>query len=222
MRFDWRLELPHWLLLGGMFALTAVVWPLVPERIPVHWNLAGQVDRYGGKFEGLALTPLLALAVYLLLLFLPRLDPLRANYDRFAGTYALLRLGVTAVLAGIHVVLVLTALGRPVDAGQAISLLVGGLFLLLGSLLPRLQPNWFAGIRTPWTLSSRLSWRKTHQVGAYYFVALGLAIIVAGVSRVDWLLWLTIVLGLTGVVCLFAYSYLVWRSDPERGDGRRE
>jgi len=53
LRIRWQSELPMWLLLAAMFVLAALTWPGAPERIPVHWNLHMQVDRYGGRFEGL-------------------------------------------------------------------------------------------------------------------------------------------------------------------------
>ena len=84
MKPDWRIEGAQIAILVAMFALAIVTWPTAPEQIPVHWNAAGEVDRYGGKFEGLLLLPLMATGPYLLLRFLPRIDPGRANYALFA------------------------------------------------------------------------------------------------------------------------------------------
>ena len=47
-----------------MFAAAAIVWPGAPARVPMHWDVGGQVDRYGGKFEGLLGLPLLALGLF--------------------------------------------------------------------------------------------------------------------------------------------------------------
>ncbi len=80
MRTNLRAELPHLAVIAAMFLLVAATWSSAPDRIPVHWDLAGQVDRYGGKFEGLLLMPLLTLGIYLLFLVAPRFDPGRANY----------------------------------------------------------------------------------------------------------------------------------------------
>ena len=88
MKTGWRLETPQIVLIALMFAAAAVAWPMAPDRIPVHWNAAGAIDRYGGRFEGLLLLPLMALGLYLLMRFLPNLDPGRANYARFGGVYA--------------------------------------------------------------------------------------------------------------------------------------
>jgi hypothetical protein len=39
----------------------------------------------------------------------------------------------------------------PVDLSRARCRLVGALFVLFGSVLGQVKPNWFVGIRTPWT-----------------------------------------------------------------------
>ena len=53
MAKNWRSEWPHWVILAAMFVAGAIAWPRVPERVPVHWSFDGQVDRYGGRFEGI-------------------------------------------------------------------------------------------------------------------------------------------------------------------------
>ncbi|MGE5199863.1 MAG: DUF1648 domain-containing protein, partial [Rhodospirillaceae bacterium] len=102
MKTNWRIELAMLALIACMFAAALVVWPSAPSEIPVHWNAAGQVDRYGGKFEGLLLLPLMALGIYLLLRFLPNIDPGRVNYARFGGAYTAIRAGVLLLMAGIY------------------------------------------------------------------------------------------------------------------------
>src|SRR4051794_3420776 len=69
----WQRELPQWVLIWVMFAMAAFAWDDAPERLPVHWNLAGEVDRYTGKTEGLLALPIIALVTYMLLLVAPQL-----------------------------------------------------------------------------------------------------------------------------------------------------
>jgi uncharacterized membrane protein len=216
MRLNWRLELPQWILIAAMFALAATVWPTAPDTMPIHWNLRGEVDGWGGKFAGLLLLPLMALGLYLLLLLLPRIDPRRASYARFAGAYAVMRFALTAFLVAVYVVTVLAALNRPVDVGSLISFLAGGLLVVLGLVLPKVQPNWFVGIRTPWTLSSRLSWEKTHRVGGWVFVVMGLAVALTGLLQTGWAFAAMMLIVLGGTLGLVVYSYFVWRDDPDK------
>lgn len=216
IRLTWRTELPQWLLILGMFLLAAATWPGAPERIPVHWNIAGEVDRYGSKVEGLLGIPLLALGIYLLMVVLPRLDPGRANYPRFAGAYTVIRLSLVTLLAVLYGVVHLWIRGRHVDVATVTPLLVGGLLVVLGSLMGKIRPNWFVGIRTPWTLSSKSAWVKTHRVGGWAFIAMGLATIATGVLRSAWAAGALLVILLGGIGGLIAYSYLAWRDAADK------
>ncbi len=52
MKFSWRTELPQLLLIVAMFAAAAWAWPQLPDRMPMHWNIRGEVDGWGNKFDG--------------------------------------------------------------------------------------------------------------------------------------------------------------------------
>ena len=216
MKSDWRLELGMLLVIAAMFAAAAAVWPSAPDAIPVHWNVSGEVDRYGGRFEGLLLLPLAALVIYLLMRYLPRIDPLRANYARFSGAYTAIRAAVLVLMAGIYGMVIAWVQQKPVDMSKLVPAALGGLFLLLGSVLGKVKPNWFVGIRTPWTLSSARSWERTHRLGGWLFMGLGLLFLLTGVFGLG-----RAGVGVFGamlavVVVLFVYSYFVWRADPEK------
>jgi uncharacterized membrane protein len=93
----------------------------------------------------------------------------------------------------------------------------GAMFVVIGNFLGKTRSNWFFGIRTPWTLSSDRSWTLTHRLGGWLFIGTGLAVIVAtALLGPDISLWIMLGLLLTGVVGLFAYSYVAWRDDPAR------
>jgi immunity protein, SdpI family len=216
MKFTWKTEWPLWALLAAMFVLAAITWPHAPDRIPVHWGLNGEVNRYGGKFEGLLLVPIIGLATYLLFLVVPRLDPGRANYAQFAGVYTLLRYSILVILALVDGIIHLWIRGVHVSIGTLIPLLVGALFVVLGSVLGKIRPNWFVGIRTPWTLSSKLAWTKTHRVGGWVFMATGLSLIVAGALNSRTVLIGAFALAFVGVLGTVVYSYIVWHGDPDR------
>ena len=219
MRTKLRIEVVQWAIIGAMFLLAAVVWPSAPDRIPVHWGLSGEPDRYGGKIEGLLLIPLITLGVYLMMLLLPKLDPRRANYALFEGAYGVLRLSTVVFLALIYGLILLWVRGFELDVAVVVPVLVGGLLVVIGNLLGKIRPNWFVGVKTPWTLSSSRSWVKTRRMAGWTFVLLGMAMVVlgfAGPADPGWALVTLVVAPLGSVLWLFVYSYLVWRSDPEK------
>lgn len=216
MKLTWRTEVPQLALIAGMVLLAGVTWSTAPERIPVHWNIAGEVDRYGGKLEGLLAIPLLSLGLYAMMLLLPRIDPGRANYPSFLSAYTTIRVALITLLALLYGMLHLALRGRPVAVSTVTPLLVGGLFVILGNLMGKIRPNWFVGIRTPWTLSSKLAWTKTHRLGGWVFILLGIGLMATAALPASW----TPAVILTGLVgftlWMLLYSYLVWRTDPDK------
>jgi hypothetical protein len=65
----------------------------LPERVPMHWNFAGEVDRYGGRIEGAFLLPGIFTAVAGVMLALSRQSPLLL----ITGFFLLLQLGISVV-----------------------------------------------------------------------------------------------------------------------------
>jgi uncharacterized membrane protein len=204
------------LLLGAMCGLSAAAWSHVPNRLAVHWNLAGDADRYGGKWEGLLGLPLIALGLALLRAFLPRLDPGRANYASYGAASTVIRIAMVAMLAGIHSLVVAVALGREPRISLVVPVLTGCLLIVLGSVMGKIRPNWFVGLRTPWTLSSKRSWTRTHRLGGWLFVLVGTTFVISGFAGSDVAHLVPILLSVTGVVTMVVYSYLEWRHDPDR------
>ena len=216
MKTAWRVELVQLLPVVAMFAVAAVCWPLVPDRMPVHWNIQGEADGFGGRFAGLMLLPLVALGTYVLTLALPRFDPLRLNYESFAGAYAAIRLAITLFFATFQVVVVLVALGYPVNINTAVGLELGVMFIVFGNVMGKIRPNWFVGVRTPWTSSSKLSWTKTHRLAGWLFIAMGLVAMAWGLTSSEWMLVAMLAFDAACVLWMVVYSYLVYRSDPAR------
>jgi uncharacterized membrane protein len=210
------LSVVQWLLVGAMFVAAVVVWPVAPDTIAVHWSLTGRPDGYAAKSVGLFFVPVIALLVQAGLKLLPRIDPNRARYVEFASAYAIASVAIVAFLAAIQAVVLAIALGRTLNVGLIVAPLAGVLLMVLGAVMGEVKPNWFFGIRTPWTLSSERSWTATHRAGRWVLGAMGLAIALAGVLQTTWALYAALVLCLAGTLGLVVYSFIVWRDDPQR------
>lgn len=214
----WPLLLVSGLVALLMFALSFWAWGQLPgdAQIPVHWGPAGQPDRYGGKFEGLMLMPLIFLGIIGLLAAVPHIDPRRGNILRSQGAYQAIWWVMLLFFAGLHGALILNILGYTVPIGQIVPAGVGVMFLVMGRYMGRIRSNFMFGIRTPWTLTSELSWRKTHLWGGRAFMVMGaLLLLVALLPPSGWWVGLLMGGGIGMVVGLFVYSYLVWRDDPD-------
>jgi uncharacterized membrane protein len=204
----------QWLIVAAMFAAAALVWQITPDSIPVHFGLNGEPNRYGGKVEGLLALPLVALGVLLLLKFVPRIDPLQERHAEFATAYNVVILAIVAFLALVYAVILAAIFNVGMNITAALSILVGLLFVVIGVVIDRVSPNWFVGIRTPWTLSSERAWVATHHAGRPVFVGMGVALVLAGLIQTTWALYVAIAICVLGGLGLIAYSYVVWRQDP--------
>jgi uncharacterized membrane protein len=101
--------------------------------------------------------PVMLLGLYLLMLLLPLLDPWRRNYARFDGVYRLLRWLTVLFMSGVCAISKAEALGYDVDAVLLLDAGTALLFVVVGNVLGQIRPNFFVGIRVPWTLAARRS-----------------------------------------------------------------
>lgn len=195
--------------------------PRLPERIPIHWNFAGEVDGYGGKGM-LILCGGLPIALVGLLWALPKWDPGRERYKKHMGPYLFLAVMVTMLMIAAGWSTALAGLGIRLPVGRIIPGLMGVMLMGLGNYMPRIRHNYTFGIRTPWTLASETVWRKTHRAGGYGFIAGGLLLILTAVFQQRWLMW-----GSMGALLLSAafslwYSWYLYQkegSGNEKGNG---
>ena len=194
-------------------------------QVPVHWGLNGQPDRFGSREEAFLGLPAMAVGITLLMAVLPLLDPRGTNLRRSGAVYLTGWVGTLCLLALVQVGMAMTALGMW-DAGPASPfhrLMTAGIALLiaaLGNVLGKARPNWFVGVRTPWTLSSDLTWERTHRWTGRLFVLVGLAGLASAFLLPAQTALLALVGGLVAVsVVSLVYSYLVWRSAPDKRTG---
>ena len=217
MKSWWPLALLAIVGFAWVAALAALPW--VPEQIVTHWGINGTPDGSMGRVPGLFLLPALATLVSALLQVVPHIDPLRRNYTAFMGVYRAIQVGIALFLTVIELLLIGTALGWPVHVPQVSTVLVGLLFVGLGSVMGKLQPNWFVGIRTPWTLASPEVWVRTHRVGGRVMTVAGAAIVLAGLLLPPAAATVVLLAGALGLAGFsFAYSYWCWYQLQRRGD----
>jgi immunity protein, SdpI family len=204
--------------LGFVIAAAALAvglwaWPHLAPRIPTHWNMRGVPDGYSPRLFAVLIVPAVIVVVNGMFRVLPRIDPRRVNYDKFRDTYWLFANAVCLFLLGIHVLVIANGLGYPVAMSRLLPAAMGLLFIVLGNYLSRVQPTWFVGIRTPWTLSSDAVWRKTHRTGGITFVVAGLVMVGAAFlsPTVNWIVLGIAVLG--AVIVPVVQSYVLWRRE---------
>ena len=106
-----------------------------------------------------------------------------------------------------------TGLGYDLPINHFSGLLVGILFLVIGNYLPQCKPNYFIGIRTPWTLSNEEVWRKTHRFSRKVFIVLGIIMCGSILAPVTWRTYIILTVVFGGVVVAMLYSYLAYQKE---------
>jgi len=199
-------------------AMTIVAYPVMPDVVASHWNTAGDLNGTMPKFWGLILVPLLMYGFCALLAVLPRIDPLRKNYEKFGDYYEGFILVFAAFLFFIQLQIILWGLGIHVSPNLAMPVMIGGLFVYLGFMMEHAEPNWFVGIRTPWTLSSDSVWKKTHQRAGALFKLAGVVSVIGILAGMY--AWLFILIPAIAVaVYTVVYSYVEFRREKAAGEG---
>lgn len=186
----------------------------LPEQVPIHWNIRGEVDRYGGRFMGAFGLPLFTLVLYLIMVLIPRIDPKKANYPKFTGAYNAFMAAFVIFMLALHSAVLLFAFGYHIDIGVFTQIGVGLLFIVMGNYLTRVRHNYFFGIKTPWTLADETVWRKTHRVGGILFVAAGVLTVASVFACSGWpeiRFTITIASIIGASIISVVYSYLLFR-----------
>jgi len=86
---------------------------------------------------------------------------------------------------------------------------MGLLFAVIGNYLHAIRPNYFAGIRLPWTLDNEINWKRTHQLAGKIWFAGGLFITISTVF-VPFLYAFKIVFATVIIMVLIPSIYSFW------------
>ena len=209
---NWKKEVVIWVAILAPFIYSIYIWNQLPDQVPTHWNIKGEVDDNSGKAFALFLLPAMNVFIYFVLLFIPRIDPRYQHYKLFGSSYQNIRMIIHIFFVGVFAFVIHASLTN--NAGGINFLMAGmGLFFaLLGNYMRTVRSNWFVGIRTPWTLSNEEVWRKTHLLGGRIWFYGGLVIAVTCLFLPEAAAGIFLFCGV-GVMALVPviYSYIEYR-----------
>ena len=219
-----------WIIAAINLAVTAAVLQLLPETVPMHYNIYGEADRWGSKYESL-LIPGMALALSLLMqLFIMHFEKKTASGSDKEKASALSNTKVMKII-GVSMVSVFTVLQgfllynsytggtqSGFDFGRVTCILCGALFAVLGNFMPKTKKNYLLGFRMKWSMYNDTTWMKTNRFGGAVLVAVGLLSILAAVLA-DAGLSLILMTGflMLALVAVIVYSYSVYKKELEKG-----
>ncbi|MCA9397638.1 SdpI family protein [candidate division WWE3 bacterium] len=200
----------------AIFLVSAWAYPQLPDVVATHWGLSGEPNGFSSAFFGAFFMPVFILGLALLFYFLPKIDPLKKNWEEFHSSYEIFVIVFVAVMGYIHGMTLVYNLGYAVNMSMILFPAMAVLFMTLGLLMPNIKQNWFMGIRTPWTISDTTVWDKTHQLGGKLFLLAGLSAFVGVIyPEVGIYIFLSVVL-IAAIVPLI-YSYVLFKKQNETG-----
>ena len=190
-----------------------LLWEKLPEQVPYHWDIQGQVDGWAGKTQAVFFMPLFMLAMHWVCVFASSADPKSKNYHPKS---ILLVLWICPILNLVLNTMVYgAALGYAISVELVMPLLMGALFIFIGNLLPKMRQSYTMGIKLPWTLNNEENWNKTHRLAGKLWVGGGVVILSTALLGSFWIL---IVVLLAMVLIPTIYSYCLYRKQTQDND----
>lgn len=205
--FDWCL----YAAMAIPLVYLGLIYPSLPASIPTHFNFHGP-DAYAEKSQSWVFTILICctnFGIYQFLRHLPSIDPKRTASQ---SENLIRKIAVTIVVfLSILQLILITAMRGNLFSIEKLLIPVLGIFVcLLGNLMLNVKPNYFVGIRVPWTLENEDNWRKTHRLAGKLWFTGGLLIAVLGIvlpHPLAFISFITIIAITTFVPVIFSYLY---------------
>ena len=191
------------------FVYLAYIWNELPKEVPMHWNASGEIDRWGDKSELFVMLFMLTGITYFIFLVIPYIDP-KQRLQSMGNKLNNLRL-ILALFMSALAIYILYSVQQKTSNPVLIFPLIGLLFAFLGNYFKTIKPNYFIGIRTPWTLENEEVWKKTHLIGGKLWFVGGLLMALTFVlpNKIQIYTFLAIAAVIT--IVPIVYSYLEFK-----------
>lgn len=194
------------------FALGLFYYSSMPMEMASHWNIRGLADGYMPKFWGLFLLPIITLAIFLLFILIPKIDPLKENIKMFRNYYDKFVLVFIVYMTYLYTLTLVWNLGMRFNFIQFIVPAFSVLFYVCGVLIKNAKRNYLIGIRTPWTLHDDYVWDKTHILGGKLFKLCAI-VSLSGILFPQQAIFISILPIILVAILLVIYSYFVYKKE---------
>lgn len=189
---------------------TGLTYPYLPNKIPVHWNLSGDIDNFINKQTYVFIPTIFTIFMIALMICLPKIDQKKDNYKNFSKYYDLCLLSILTFFFLIHCITLSISLGLNININKLIPTLLGLLFIVIGYAVQKTELNYLFGVKTPWSLSGEVSWVKTNTLYGKLIIVSGALTILSTLllnSNITFIVLIASVLSssLISVICSYFY-----------------
>ena len=204
--YKWTIAL---ILLG--FVMAGIFLTIAPDQIPVHYNLRGDVDRWGSKYE-LLIMPVISLLFGIFMAWLARREG-KQGRDMNERIVSVMNNWILILFNGLWLLFMWKAvdvenLGGGLDdlTGKLIMVLLTASFIPLGNIMPKAQRNSAFGLRTKWSTANDHCWQQSQRIGGYIMVGTGIVgVILTAILPAQWggIALLALIIAMT-IACTWA------------------
>ena len=186
-------------------AVGLLLWDKLPEQVPIHWGINGEVDRYANRAEAVFVMPAIMLVLQWLCTLLSQLDPKKTNNKTMWLVFWI----IPVLNLFFHVIIWLAAFGREINMAAIMPLFMGALFVVIGNYLPKCRQSYTVGIKLPWTLNDEANWNATHRLAGKLWVAGGLLTMPCALLTGVWafVVMMSILVMMCAIPTVYSYQY---------------
>ncbi len=214
--------------------ITAVVLQFFPEgvKVPMHYDAAGNINRWGSKYENFIFPFIILLIALFWTLMLRYYEKKRENAkddkERAEAESNAKVLGLVAVLSallwtglqcvflyGAYTAATAGATKATVNFNKFQGIFLGVVLIVAANFMTKTRINGAVGVRTTWSMYNENTWRKSNRFGAIALIITGVLILIGSAcidSSVGAIVLPLVLIGIAAVV-IIAYSYHVYNEE---------
>ena len=225
------MKILKWIIALLPLAITAAVLPIMPEQVPMHYDINGAVDRMGSRYE-LFLLPVIIILVVAVSGFTKTHYEKRADSaDGSEGKSARMNVKVLnissfavpvifgALQGGVLYMTYRNATAEHVEVNSDLIvrlsvILIGIMCVIFGMIMPKTERNNVFGFRVTWSMYNENTWKKSNTFGGIVFVIIGLLMMISSaIVPAAFVIFLMFGYLLAGTVVMLVYSYKVYKAE---------
>jgi MFS family permease len=201
-------------------AYLLAVWDSIPESFTTKIEFKKRFEETQSRQDLMMATISLAVGgagLYILMRNLRRVDP-KVNEATPKGAFHKLGLTITFFLVILNYFFISSVKNEWIINTAVLVAFIGLFISMVGNYMNNLKPNYFAGIRLPWTLNDPENWRRTHSLAGKIWFAGGILLIIISFLLSEYLLIpfiVTVFVIIVIIPCI--YSYRIYRRKQHNG-----
>ncbi|MCF7795601.1 SdpI family protein [Patescibacteria group bacterium] len=210
-----KIMIAEFSLLLIVLLITIFLWNDLPDRIPMHWNINGEVDKYSNKLNGLLGLFSIPLLFSILYPIFRKIDPKNKKYEQFEKTWKILNITIFSFFIYLYLITIFLTLNPQYSIEPFILGGIGTMFIIMGNYMSKIKQNYFIGVKTPWAIENEDNWNKTHRLAGICFIISGLLFIIEIFLSVSPIYILIPVIVACAIIPIL-YSYILYKKNKKK------